>query len=97
MLVERTKHYPKIEGEAPVTCTSDPSLADWPTQGAIRFENVQLRYRPDLALILRGLTSEARPGERIGNLAPDRWRCLTGRKNSDNNDPVGEKVRRNTQ
>jgi ABC-type multidrug transport system fused ATPase/permease subunit len=38
----------------------------WPTAGAVSFENVQLRYRPDLPLVLKGLTFNIKPGQKIG-------------------------------
>ncbi|KAE8419738.1 P-loop containing nucleoside triphosphate hydrolase protein [Aspergillus pseudocaelatus] len=38
----------------------------WPEQGQITFENVQMRYRDELPLVLRGLTVSFRSGERIG-------------------------------
>jgi ABC-type oligopeptide transport system ATPase subunit len=38
----------------------------WPTEGAIEFENVQLRYRPELPLVLKGVSFKVRPGEKVG-------------------------------
>ena len=45
---------------------SDPSPDDWPTAGAIEFEDVQLRYRPELPLVLKGISLKIRPGEKVG-------------------------------
>ena len=39
---------------------------DWPTQGAIEFKNVFLKYRPNTELVLNDLTFRAEAGERIG-------------------------------
>jgi ATP-binding cassette subfamily C (CFTR/MRP) protein 1 len=39
---------------------------DWPQQGDIVFEQIQMRYRANLPLVLRGLSLHIRSGERIG-------------------------------
>ena len=39
---------------------------DWPSQGAIEFMNVFLKYRPTTEIVLNGLTFKAEAGERIG-------------------------------
>ena len=38
----------------------------WPEKGEIVFDNVQMRYRPGLPLVLKGLTMHVKGGERIG-------------------------------
>lgn len=38
----------------------------WPAQGVIDFRQVFLRYRPDLPYVLRNVTFETRPAEKIG-------------------------------
>ena len=38
----------------------------WPTQGEVTFEDVALRYRPDLPLVLKGLTFSIKAGEKVG-------------------------------
>ncbi|KEY72370.1 hypothetical protein S7711_01047 [Stachybotrys chartarum IBT 7711] len=65
--VERVHYYAALlEEEAP----RDNKYADvpvsWPEQGHISFNNVQMRYRDGLPLILRGLNFEVRAGERVG-------------------------------
>jgi ATP-binding cassette, subfamily C (CFTR/MRP), member 1 len=40
--------------------------AGWPSAGAVTFDNVFLRYRPGLDLVLRGVSFEAKAGEKIG-------------------------------
>jgi ABC-type multidrug transport system fused ATPase/permease subunit len=40
--------------------------AGWPASGDLRFENVHLRYRPGLPLILRGVTCHIRSGMKVG-------------------------------
>ena len=38
----------------------------WPLQGAISFEDVRMRYRPELPLALRGVSFDIGGGERVG-------------------------------
>jgi len=40
--------------------------ADWPAEGNLSFQNVCMRYRPGLPLALKGLTFDAKPGQRVG-------------------------------
>ena len=65
--VERLDHYGNnLAVEAPLIipeCRPPPS---WPSAGRIRFEDVQLRYRPELPLVLQGLSFEIRSGEKVG-------------------------------
>ena len=39
---------------------------DWPHQGKVSFKDVSLRYRPKTALVLKDLTFEIEPGQKIG-------------------------------
>lgn len=63
--VERIHHYgTKLEEEAPEhTIDVRPS---WPEKGEIVFNNVEMRYRENLPLVLSGLSMHVRGGERIG-------------------------------
>jgi ABC-type multidrug transport system fused ATPase/permease subunit len=50
-------------------CTVFPTAVpnpNWPEGGSVSFDRVQLRYRPDLPLALRGATFSIRAGEHIG-------------------------------
>jgi ABC-type multidrug transport system fused ATPase/permease subunit len=40
--------------------------AGWPERGAVAFDGVCVRYRPDLPLVLRGLSFRAESGDKIG-------------------------------
>ena len=55
-----------LETEAPPHLPHDPTPDQWPLQGEVRFEDVALRYRPEMPLVLKGLTFTIRPGEKIG-------------------------------
>ena len=39
--------------------------ADWPSQGAIEFDCVSLRYDPTLAPVVHRLSVSIRPGEKV--------------------------------
>ncbi|KAL2760620.1 hypothetical protein ACRALDRAFT_2056656, partial [Sodiomyces alcalophilus JCM 7366] len=63
--VERLQYYgTQLEEEAPLhTIEVRPS---WPENGEIIFDNVQMRYRANLPLVLQGFTLHVAGGERIG-------------------------------
>jgi ABC-type multidrug transport system fused ATPase/permease subunit len=65
--VERIKTYSEMPTEGALESRADqkPSF-DWPTSGAINFNQVSLRYRPGLPRVLRGLTFSVRAQEKIG-------------------------------
>ncbi|RLN14167.1 hypothetical protein BBO99_00006130 [Phytophthora kernoviae] len=64
--VERLLHFRQIpmEVDAP-DCTSINSSI-WPSQGGIKFNNVCLKYRPELPLVLRGVSMDIAGGEKVG-------------------------------
>eukprot|EP00935_MAST-01C_sp_MAST-1C-sp1_P002445 g2445.t1 len=39
---------------------------DWPKTGALRLRNLRCRYRPELPLVLKGISCSIRAGERVG-------------------------------
>jgi ATP-binding cassette subfamily C (CFTR/MRP) protein 1 len=62
---ERLYHYgTQLEEEAPLHTVEVRKL--WPEKGEIVFDNVEMRYRPGLPLVLQGLTMHVKGGERIG-------------------------------
>lgn len=64
---ERIHYYgTQLEQEAPLHVAGIEVPSTWPSQGRIKFENVQMRYRPDLPLVLKGLSVEISGGERLG-------------------------------
>ena len=65
--MERVQFYTDLAVEAAPTQPSDPQPdEEWPTKGDVIFDNVQLRYRPDLPMVLKGLTFNIKPGEKVG-------------------------------
>ncbi|KAM9618308.1 ATP-binding cassette sub-family C member 2 isoform 1-T1 [Trichechus inunguis] len=63
--VERINEYIKVENEAPWVTDKRPP-AGWPSLGEIQFSNYQVRYRPELDLVLKGITCDIRSAEKIG-------------------------------
>ena len=61
--VERVLDYINIPQEAPLTLTGSKFKV---THGDIEFRNVQLRYSPDLPLVLRDVSFRVSAGERLG-------------------------------
>jgi ABC-type multidrug transport system fused ATPase/permease subunit len=68
--VERVAEYASLESEESTGAVLGGGVApvkpNWPTAGAIHFRNVQMRYRPGLPLVLRGVTFDVNPGEKVG-------------------------------
>ncbi|EIW71607.1 hypothetical protein TREMEDRAFT_27765 [Tremella mesenterica DSM 1558] len=65
--VERVQHYMRLETEADPVLPTDPSPEDpWPSMGKVEFKDVQLRYRPDLPLVLKHTNFIIKAGERVG-------------------------------
>ncbi|KAK8137647.1 ATP-binding cassette transporter protein [Apiospora sp. TS-2023a] len=63
--VERLQYYGnQLEQEAPEhTVEVRPS---WPEKGEIVFDNVEMRYRANLPLVLKGMNMHVMGGERVG-------------------------------
>ena len=57
-----------LPSEAPRTQPCDAALLKehWPQRGEVSFEGVDMRYRPDLPLALRGLTARLPGGATVG-------------------------------
>ncbi|XP_067679181.1 multidrug resistance-associated protein 1-like [Haliotis asinina] len=64
--VERMVEYSEIPREAAWTVPDKKPPADWPTEGEVKFDDLQVRYRPELDLVLKGINCRIKPGEKIG-------------------------------
>jgi hypothetical protein len=42
--------------------------ADWPSKGEIQFHSYQVRYRPELDLVLKGITCHIKSMEKVGEV-----------------------------
>ncbi|KAH8412794.1 hypothetical protein KR009_005755, partial [Drosophila setifemur] len=63
--VERVDQYLQLEDEQNALGSADPPFG-WPTQGVLKFQEVQLSYREHLAPALKGITFQTEAFERIG-------------------------------
>jgi len=62
--VERLLHYTELPCEGETTTPNDPP-ASWPDQGRISFTDVKFVYREGLPLVLKGITFDVKPGEKV--------------------------------
>ena len=71
--VERVLHYSELspEGENGFSPTDPPP--SWPASGTIKFTNVKLAYREGLPLVLKGISFEIKPGEKVSLLDCDQY------------------------
>ncbi|KAJ7580556.1 multidrug resistance-associated ABC transporter [Mycena floridula] len=63
--VERVLVYADLPLEGAPKTPDDPP-ASWPEKGGIKLSNVDLSYREGLPLVLRGVSFEVHPGEKVG-------------------------------
>ncbi|KAK6464985.1 oligomycin resistance ATP-dependent permease [Scheffersomyces coipomensis] len=64
---ERICHYAlKLDQEAPYTIQNTNPSSSWPQEGSIKFEKVSMNYRPGLPLVLKELSFDVKPGQKIG-------------------------------
>lgn len=67
--VETVTHYShgkNIVQEAPHEIPEKKPAPEWPVSGAIEFNDIRMRYRPKLPLVLKGLSLSINGGEKIG-------------------------------
>ncbi|KAJ3381657.1 hypothetical protein HDU84_004921 [Entophlyctis sp. JEL0112] len=65
--IERMNYYARnIEIDSPGVIENHRPSPGWPIEGKVRFDNLSMRYRDDLPLVLRGIDFEIRKHEKIG-------------------------------
>ncbi|KAH7620070.1 putative ABC transporter C family member 10 [Nannochloris sp. 'desiccata'] len=64
--VERMIEYDSQPPEAPEIVPFRRPLPDWPSRGAISVQSLVVRYRPELDPVLKGITFQVKPKEKIG-------------------------------
>ncbi|CAJ1962148.1 unnamed protein product [Sphenostylis stenocarpa] len=64
--VERIGTYIDLPSEAPSIIDDNRPPPGWPSSGSIRFEDVVLRYRPELPPVLHGLSFTIFPSDKVG-------------------------------
>lgn len=65
---ERIAHYESLdaEGHTRSPTNSEQLAQQWPRSGSVVFENVTMRYREDLELVLKGVSFSIASGEKVG-------------------------------
>ncbi|KAJ3209245.1 hypothetical protein HDU67_006307 [Dinochytrium kinnereticum] len=64
--VERVEEYLVIEQERPAVIEGMRPSPDWPTTGAIKIQDLELRYSPDLDPVLKNITANIPGGSKVG-------------------------------
>ncbi|KAF7834505.1 ABC transporter C family member 14-like [Senna tora] len=64
--VERIKQFTNIPSEAPWTIPNGLPPHNWPTHGHVKLHNLQVRYRPNTPLVLKGISLSIHGGEKVG-------------------------------
>ncbi|KAL7747342.1 Transporter of the ATP-binding cassette (ABC) [Sorochytrium milnesiophthora] len=64
--MERVVEYTQLEQEAPAIIDNSRPAADWPAQGAISVRDLVVKYSPTLPAVLKSLSFDVRPGEKVG-------------------------------
>ncbi|XP_009998357.1 PREDICTED: canalicular multispecific organic anion transporter 1 [Chaetura pelagica] len=63
--LERVHEYTKVKNEAPWVTAKRPPHG-WPSKGEIKFVDYKVRYRPELELVLQGITCDIWSTEKVG-------------------------------
>ncbi|KAG6415306.1 hypothetical protein SASPL_122712 [Salvia splendens] len=64
--VERIKQFTIVPSEAEWKKEDSTPPPNWPSRGDVELNNVQVRYRPDTPLVLKGISLNISGGEKIG-------------------------------
>ncbi|CAI9089677.1 OLC1v1024296C2 [Oldenlandia corymbosa var. corymbosa] len=64
--VERVGTYIELPSEAPPIIEGNRPPPGWPSEGSIKFEEVVLRYRPELPPVLHGISFKIPPSDKVG-------------------------------
>lgn len=64
--VERVGTYIDLPSEAPAVIETNRPPPGWPSLGSIKFQDVVLRYRPELPAVLHGLSFTISPCQKVG-------------------------------
>jgi ABC-type multidrug transport system fused ATPase/permease subunit len=64
--VERVGTYIDLPSEAPLVIENNRPPPGWPSAGTIKFEEVILRYRPELPPVLHGISFTISPSDKVG-------------------------------
>lgn len=62
--VERIVEYTKLESEGDFE-SKEPPPKTWPPRGAISFKDLKLRYSETSPYVLKGITCDIKPSEKV--------------------------------
>ena len=65
--VERVLHYTDLPNEGDLHQPKTDPDPEWPPHGTIQFKDVKMSYRQGLPLVLKGISFEIRPGEKVSS------------------------------
>lgn len=64
--VERIREYLEVEQEAAEIIPENRPPSNWPEAGAVTFTDYSTRYRPDLDRVLKNVSFDIKPLEKVG-------------------------------
>ncbi|KAH0448440.1 hypothetical protein IEQ34_022240 [Dendrobium chrysotoxum] len=64
--VERLNQYMHVASEAPEVIENNRPAPNWPAIGRVELQDLQIRYRPDTPLVIRGISCIFEGGDKIG-------------------------------
>ena len=65
--VERIVYYARdLDEEPPHEIPEKKPSAPWPSKGRLEIKDAVLKYRPELPLVLKGLSMAVHGGEKVG-------------------------------
>ncbi|KEH19126.1 ABC transporter-like family-protein [Medicago truncatula] len=64
--VERIKQFINIPAEPPAVVDHNRPPSSWPSKGKIDLQGLEIRYRPNAPLVLKGITCTFKGGSRVG-------------------------------
>ncbi|XP_058750305.1 ABC transporter C family member 8-like [Vicia villosa] len=64
--VERMKQFIHIPVEPPANLDNNRPPSSWPSKGRIDLQDLEIRYRPNAPLVLKGITCTFKEGSRVG-------------------------------
>lgn len=66
IIISRPLLLQSLSLEAPARVKNKAPPSDWPQEGEIVFDNVEMKYREDLPVVLKKLSCTIRPKEKVG-------------------------------
>ncbi|XP_071709505.1 ABC transporter C family member 10 [Rutidosis leptorrhynchoides] len=64
--VERVFQYMHLPSEAPLVIKENRPPSNWPNSGKVEIQDLQIRYRPESPLVLKGVSCTFQGGHKIG-------------------------------